>query len=161
MLLPLVGDGKAVYLLLDAIYKSIYIALARDTDLSVHAHERTRFVVIVLYHTGSGNINSRLAHNIERYMQMLFAAVKEYKIGRCPKCAGIVRKMRKAPFKRFTHCAVVICSVSGSYGKATVIPLKKAPALNNDHTRRHMLIAEIGNIVCFNVFRWLWKSEKF
>ena len=148
-------------LLLDPIDQRIDLVFSGDRDLLAVGAERTRLVKIVLDHAKDGHRDPSLGKCLPDGSHVSASSVQKNQVGKLGKRALAILQMLHSAAERLAHGGVVVGSVKHrTNGEAAIIGLGELSLAADDHARREMLLAEIGNIVCLDPRRIGLKPQK-
>ena len=156
----MVGDGKAVHLLLDRADEGKNGWICRDGDLvSVRRDERARPVAVILDHTVNRDVQRIFTQDRKCDIRMLHAAVDQ----KCVRTLGktrVARKiMRKAPLEHLTHGCIVILIAQPLDPKALIILFAGLSVCEDHHGRHDVRPGGVGNVIRFQPRGRLRKAE--
>ena len=132
--LPVIGDGEAVGLLLNAANEGKNRLIVVDADfLPLGRHQRPGAVPVVLDHAEYGKAESQLRQGRHRHVGMVHAAVDEQQIRRHVEALVPLLVVGEAALHNLVHGGVVVLIRQALYLEALVIAFPGAAVLKDHH----------------------------
>ena len=149
MLLPLVGDGKAVYFLLHPTDQREDMRRLLDAQfITVHSDKSPGTVPLVLHHAQNGDADAGRPFRRQRRVRMAQAAVDQQQVGQGRKLP--VLRVGEPPLQHLLHGGIVIRSGQCFDGELAVVPLQGLSVHKDHHGGYHIVAAQIGDIVALH-----------
>ena len=151
VLLPVEGDGEAVYLLLHPAQHGeqgrvvLYAQL-----LPLQRHQRSCPVAVVLHHAQDGHVQPQGGHRLPGGVGVAQAAVDEQHVRQRGEFGVAVQIPGESPGQYLLHGGVVVGGRQRLDGELPVIPLQRLSVLKHHHAGHHVVAAGVGDVVALH-----------